>query len=90
MVRLGSGQRLWAGCFPQGSPGSFMSRKVEGLSPRMGLRNTTIQAVPGLHWLAAQPQWVTILVGLRAIVVGLSFLNGSGDGTEHLLFLSGG
>lgn len=67
-----------------------LSRKVEGLSPRMGLRNTRIQAVPGLHWLAAQPQWVTILVGLRAIVVGLSFLNGSGDGTEHLLFLSGG
>lgn len=30
-----------------------LSRKVEGLGTRMELWNTTIEAVPGLHWLTA-------------------------------------
>lgn len=71
----GWGDGLWEGCFPRGSRGSFTGHRDGALE----------------HWLAARPQWVTILAYLRAVVVGLPFLDGSRDGTEeHLFFLSGG
>lgn len=49
-----------------------LSRKVEGVGTRMELWNTRREAAPGLPWLGAQPQWVTILVDLREAKVSLS------------------